>query len=77
MAEEFTKSQLAQNRQIVSDKERLDALELEVAQLRDDRDRATRQLSNHSAKLRELDPLRGLIEFVETIKSHFANFRLR
>ncbi len=35
------------------------------------------EVSALKARLDELRPLLGLIEFVESIKAHFANFRLK
>lgn len=77
MAEEFTKSQLAQNKEIEAEKKETRSLEERVKALEAALISLTKVQISHKVRLEELEPLKGLIEFVDTIKAHFANFRLK
>ncbi len=77
MAEEFTRADLKQNKEINAEKVKVRSVEERLKALEDADARRTKVLASHESRLNELDPIRGLLEFAESIKAHFANFRLR
>lgn len=52
---------------------RIASLEQKVREIKTQLDGAGRRLADHELQLHNLDPLRGLIEHVEAIKSFFEN----
>ncbi len=56
---------------------RISNLEKEVRELREKVATLIGAAERHGAALKQLEPLVGLVEFAESIKAHFSNYRIR
>ncbi len=68
---------LDRTREDISQDERIAKLEARLSVLEEKSGLHAASITTHGKLLHELDPLRGLIEFAESIKAQFANFRLK